>query len=75
MAELRWSILAVGLLIAVTMIALTFRYEVLPQQSDPMALTMVWDRWNNRTCMTGNATNHRMLCTLDEMDQFGRKKP
>ena len=74
MAELRWSVLAVGLIIAATMVAFTFRYEPLTLQTNPMEITFVWDRWKARTCMTGVATGHKLLCSLDEMDQFGRKK-
>jgi len=73
MAELRWSILAIGLIFSATMVAFIFRYELLSQQSNPMKLTFVWDRWNARTCMTGVASNHKMLCTLEEMDEFGRR--
>ena len=75
MVELRWSILAIALIFSGTMVAFMFRYELLLQQLDPMEMTMVWDRWNARTCMTGVATNHKMICTRDEMDQFVRRKP
>ena len=74
MAEVRWSIIAVGLIIAATMFSFTFRYELLPQQDSPLEATMVWDRWNARTCLIGIATSHKMLCTLDELDKFAQRK-
>lgn len=74
MAELRWSILAVGLIIAATMVAFTFRYQPLTYQNEPLTLTYVWDRWKVRTCMTGMGTDYKMICTRNEMEQFGQNK-
>jgi hypothetical protein len=54
--------------------ALMFRYEPLTLQSNPMEITVVWDRWSHRVCMIGHSTGQRMVCTLDEMDQFGRPR-
>ena len=43
-------------------------------QNNPMNLTVVWDRWSHRVCMTGEATSHKMVCNLAELDEFGSKK-
>ena len=42
MAELRWSILAVGLILAATMFAFTFRYELLTGSENSIEIPYVW---------------------------------
>ena len=59
---------------AVIFAAFMFRYEPLTLQSNPMEITVVWDRWAHRVCMIGDSTGQKMVCTLEDMDQFGRPR-
>jgi hypothetical protein len=72
MAELRWSVLAVALLVAVVSAGFMFRYERMTSDVNPMALAFVWDRWEARTCLIGAGTNYKLLCTPDEISRMGK---
>lgn len=70
--DIRWIVVALSIVVIV--LAFMFRYEPLTLQSNPMEITVVWDRWLHRVCMIGHNTGRKMVCTLDEIDQFGRQK-
>lgn len=70
--DVRWIVLALSIVVMV--LAFMFRYEPLPLQNNPMEITVVWDRLLHRVCMIGHNTGQQMVCTLDEIDQFGRQK-
>lgn len=72
MEAFRWSVLATVFLAVVASAGFMFRYEPLPASQAPIALTYVWDRWEARTCMIGMGTNHKLLCTPDEIRGMGK---
>jgi hypothetical protein len=72
-AELRWSFFALALMAAV-LAAYMFWYEPLAVLGTSTELTLVWDRWAHRLCMTGMGFGNTLICTRDERAEFERKK-
>lgn len=72
MVNVLWPWLVVALLVAGTSLGFMFRYEPLTSDVSPMAITFVWDRWEARTCLIGMATNHKLLCTPEEIKGMGQ---
>lgn len=69
---LQWLWFALAVVMCIN-VAFWFQYEPLSLRGT-FELIYVWDRWHNRVCMVGLASQQRILCSPDELDVFGRPK-
>lgn len=49
------------------LLALTYRYEPVAGAQTPAGTISVWDRWNNRVCVSSISTGGPPMCSLQEL--------